>query len=298
MTQTDINVFLAIVKAGSISKAAESLYITQSALSRRLKALEDELGYQLITRQRGIRNIELTEEGNSFIELAERWMELRNEMQDISIKKRNLTLRISSFDSIGTYLFQPVYQSFIQSNPQILLDIRELVENPAYHQLETGLIDLAFVIDPRFSEKVITLPAFSESMQIICSRNYSLPMRVHPSDLIPEHEIYVLWSAECEKWRRVWFDPASRPYIAIEKMSHLEYFMKNTSSWAIVPSSVAIALNEKLSINICELTETPPKRIVSYAFIPGKKKPLLDAFFICLRENIKSIASFGVEAMF
>ena len=298
MAQNEIDAFLAIIKAGSISKAAEDLYTTQSALSRRLKVLEDGLGYPLIARQRGIRNIELTAEGSRFIELAERWITLRNEMQDLCVKKPHSTFRISSIDSVGTYLFQPVYQSFIQNNPQVLLDIRDLDENQAYPQVETGLIDLAFIIDPRFSEKVITLPAFSESMRLICSQGYSLPSCVHPKDLIPEHEICVTWGAEYEKWHRVWFPQTSRPYITIEKMSHLEYFICNAGSWAIVPSSVATALSKKNHVLVFELMEPPPKRIISYLSIAGKKKELLNGFFNCLRENIQNIASFGVEVLF
>lgn len=60
LTQLEIEAFLNIVKYGSITKAAEVLYISQPALSRRIKSLENELQYELFIRQKGIRNIILT----------------------------------------------------------------------------------------------------------------------------------------------------------------------------------------------------------------------------------------------
>ena len=70
MTEREIEAFLTIVRTGSISAAAEVLYVTQPALSRRIRALEQELGYQLFIRKKGLRNVGLTAEGKAFLSLA------------------------------------------------------------------------------------------------------------------------------------------------------------------------------------------------------------------------------------
>ena len=62
--------FVEIVEAGSYSRAAEKLYIAQSALSRQIKELEDELQTQLLTRDS--RHIELTPAGQLFFERSKR----------------------------------------------------------------------------------------------------------------------------------------------------------------------------------------------------------------------------------
>ena len=59
MTELEIDAFLNIVKYGSITKAAEILYISQPALSRRIKSLESELQYKLFIRQKGVRILRL-----------------------------------------------------------------------------------------------------------------------------------------------------------------------------------------------------------------------------------------------
>lgn len=74
MTSLEIEAFLSIVRCGNISTSAKELFVTQPALSRRLKALESELGYTLLLRQRGMHQIQLTEEGKAFFPVAEKWM--------------------------------------------------------------------------------------------------------------------------------------------------------------------------------------------------------------------------------
>ena len=62
MTFLEIEAFLKIAQCGSFSAAAEKLYITQPALGRRIRALEEELGYSLFIRNKGVRHVELTGE--------------------------------------------------------------------------------------------------------------------------------------------------------------------------------------------------------------------------------------------
>ena len=71
MNYKDIEVFLELVRCRNITKAAENLYLSQSAVSNRLKSLEDELGVQLFLRAKGHRIVELTRQGGEFIPVAE-----------------------------------------------------------------------------------------------------------------------------------------------------------------------------------------------------------------------------------
>ena len=66
MNSRDLQAFMAIAEELSFRRAAERLFIDQSALSRRIQGLEDELGYQLIFRT--TREVVLTEAGRVFYE--------------------------------------------------------------------------------------------------------------------------------------------------------------------------------------------------------------------------------------
>lgn len=86
-----IETFLAIVETGSISNAAEKLFLSQSTVSNRLDILEEDLGMTLIKRYRGKRYITLTAKGEEFMFVARRWMSLKKDTdvwmnQEISSK--------------------------------------------------------------------------------------------------------------------------------------------------------------------------------------------------------------------
>ena len=70
MTDLEIEVFLTIYKHKNFSKAAEQMFMSQSSISERLKALENKLGFVLFQRNKGGREITLTPEGRVFYELA------------------------------------------------------------------------------------------------------------------------------------------------------------------------------------------------------------------------------------
>ena len=77
MDLENIEVFLEIARTRSISGAAKNLFISQSAVSYRLKMLEDELDCKLIERGRGQNQSRLTKEGEAFLPLAERLKDVR-----------------------------------------------------------------------------------------------------------------------------------------------------------------------------------------------------------------------------
>ena len=79
MTFLEIEAFLKITETGSFSAAADALYVTQPALGRRIRAMEEELGYPLFVRGKGLRKVELTRQGHAFIGIAHRWQALWNE---------------------------------------------------------------------------------------------------------------------------------------------------------------------------------------------------------------------------
>ena len=61
MNNTDMETFWAVLEHGTMTAAAEALFITQPTLTNRIHALETEVGAQLFRRGKGIRHIELTE---------------------------------------------------------------------------------------------------------------------------------------------------------------------------------------------------------------------------------------------
>ena len=78
MNHQNIRIFMAIVEQGSISGAAKALHYTHPTVSESLKQLERELGVQLMIRERGVRKVVLTAAGQSFLPIAQQWMEVNS----------------------------------------------------------------------------------------------------------------------------------------------------------------------------------------------------------------------------
>ena len=303
MTEREIEAFLTIVRTGSISAAAEVLYVTQPALSRRVRALEQELGYQLFIRKKGLRNIELTAEGKTFISLAERWKTVWNESRALKDMDRSGVFHIGSVGSVGTYLMPMVLERFMEKNPDCSLNFHQCHSFEGYKYVEDGSLDLALVSDDMFSQDVLTVPAFKGKMVLAVSGQLKAssgqlkassgqlkassgqleassgqlkvssgqPERMlSPSCLDPEKEIRLPWNPEYDTWHDYWFGLGVRPRVMLDQMSLMEYFLREKGCWVIDTEYIARMLKERGGEDICGLQDGPVESVIYYLVKKGK----------------------------
>ena len=107
ISRDHINTFLAIVRCNTLSAAAQELFVDQSTVSHRLKAMEEGLNVTLFSRNRGLRTLSLTEEGELFLKMAENWSNLLDEMAALHTRKKRIPLSVGSISSINLYLINP-----------------------------------------------------------------------------------------------------------------------------------------------------------------------------------------------
>jgi DNA-binding transcriptional LysR family regulator len=118
----EIETFVVIARAGSISRAAEQLGIAKSAASRRLSDLEARLGAQLVLRT--TRQFSLTEEGQSFLGRAEVALEALDDAERTirdDVEELSGPLRVAAPVSYGLSKMQPVFAQFLIDNPYVTL---------------------------------------------------------------------------------------------------------------------------------------------------------------------------------
>lgn len=289
MTNLEIEAFFAILRSGSISAAAKYLYVTQPALSRRLKTLEEELGYELFDRGKGQRSIQLTEKGEAFIPTAHKWLAVWQEAKEIGYLNQKSLFRVSSVGSVSSYILPPVLKQFSYLNQQVKLSFHRYHSLEAYRYMDEGLLDLAFISDDMHDKKVETVPAFQEPMVLAANYSGVYPQRVHPSLLDPQKEIRLPWYPEYDSWHDFWFRPLSDYRVSLDQMDLLEYFLSLKDLWAVVPISVAYKIFERDPIRIYELEEGPPGRVIYYLQNGRSKSPFLDSFLELTNEKLASI---------
>lgn len=262
MNYQDVEAFLTIVRTRSISKSADALYLSQSTISHRLKALEDELNTTLIIRQQGRRSIELTPTGEDFIPIAEKWKSVWTETQQLKNSKDRLFLSIGCVDSYSSYIFPSLYKQLSTLDTPINLTIKTHQTYELYDLLEKQEIDVAFVCHEMQHANILITPIFSEAMVFICSQNYdNYPQILDIKDLDPSKELLLNWSTPYSSWHDYWFDTTIRPHIHLDKVSLIDSFIYDNSYWAIAPFSVASHLKKAGLINIHELKNPPPARV-------------------------------------
>ncbi len=143
MDHKDITIFLELVRCRNISKTAENLYLSQSAVSSRLKALEEEMGCQLVLRSKGQRSVELTRQGEEFISVAERWKLLLEETE--AVKEKALSVvRIATNGSTYDRLLDEFLRQYTERHPEKKIQIKVCDSKDTYDLVSKELADFGF----------------------------------------------------------------------------------------------------------------------------------------------------------
>lgn len=142
MDYKQITTFLQILRDENMTKAAEHLYITQSTVSYRIKTLEEELGVELMERQKGTQSVAITDAGRQFVPIAEEWLSVYDKTDDFCRKQSAVKIRIAAPDSIHN-LYRSKYKA-IRSNNNIKLSLTTVNSDQVASILKAGKADLGF----------------------------------------------------------------------------------------------------------------------------------------------------------
>ena len=138
--------YLAVVREGTISAAAEALHVAQPSLSRQMKDLEEELGVSLF--ERGNRKITLTEEGMVLRRRAEEMIRLmRMTEEEIAQINDHLsgTIRIGAGESCSFHHLSRIAGELSREHPDIRFEITSGDTQDLMEQMNNGLIDFAVI---------------------------------------------------------------------------------------------------------------------------------------------------------
>ena len=145
----NIRAFLCVAETGSFSRAAEQLFITQPAVSKRIAALEQSLDTVLFDRIG--KQVQLTEAGRALLPGYRRIMAEMEESRRILSHLNEHTsgvLSMATSHHIGLHRLPAVLKQYSHAYPEVKLDIRFMESEQAFPQLLHGDIELALVTLP------------------------------------------------------------------------------------------------------------------------------------------------------
>lgn len=260
MQYRDIEAFLEIVRMRSISKAAERLFLSQSVLSTRLKNLETELGFPLVIRERGVRSLQLTPQGEEFVPIAQRWKNLLEEMELLSTSTRQ-GLHIASNESAYLELLQPFMVQTVQQHPEIRFSLQIKDSADIYTLLEKGLLDFGVASYEASSRNIYRRLLYEQNYCIVCAGTPSgKPAVISPEELDPAQEIGFLGSdfPSITLWHDRHFGKQNQSAMLVNTPQIIIPFLKKPGSWALFPSGMANHIQDK--VQVCQLSDPPEPR--------------------------------------
>ena len=194
MNLKHLSYFVDISKRESFTKAADDIYVSQSALSKSVKSLEQELNVTLIDRTS--KSFNLTEEGRTLYVEGEKLLQYIDESQYEIIEKIHRSrrrLRIGVPPVISTVYFSQLLFRFIKQYPNIELEISEVGANIVQNQINAGNIDIGVVILPIINtDNYHIIPAMSSDNALIVNKDHPLASRDEVDFKELEHEDFLI----------------------------------------------------------------------------------------------------------
>ncbi|PXV91193.1 DNA-binding transcriptional LysR family regulator [Lachnotalea glycerini] len=254
-----LETFVLLCENRNLTKTAELLYKTQPTITSRIKTLEEKLGYSLIVRGKGKKNVEITRKGGEFLIIAQKFLNLYEEIEVVQ-EKLSKTLLVSSISSLGSPIVANVCKKMAEDE-EVNISIFTYQTIEAYELIAKKELDVAFVSEARNVNGVMCEPVFMQDYYVIrpCKNPEGIK-KICTEDLDVNYEIYQRWSDDFKMWHDYKF-ASKKPRIEVDSCALLKQFLTNETYWSIIQRSNLLLLNQEMSLQIYNLIDSPPARI-------------------------------------
>ncbi|WP_291867893.1 LysR substrate-binding domain-containing protein [Maribacter sp.] len=167
--------FIAVAQTLHFRKAAETLAISQSALSQQIMLLESILGVKLLDRTN--RKVSLNRSGKLFLEEALRiTKQVDNSITNWKLKQDGSdgVLKIAFVASAMQQFLPPILKSYDQKYPNIKLQLEELSNKDQIEALQENSIDIGFMRTNKVTSNLLLKPAFQESLTLVLPEEHPI----------------------------------------------------------------------------------------------------------------------------
>lgn len=176
MDIAELEAFVTVAETHSFSEAAERLYLTQPAISKRVAALESRLDIQLFNR-RG-RQIELTQGGRELLPRAQHILQqLEDARRALTALNAEVsgTLALGTSHHIGLHRLPPVLKQFAKAFPKVSLEFQFIDSEQAFDMVTQGQIELGIVtLPPRYQGPLAMEAIWYDPLTVLAAPDHPL----------------------------------------------------------------------------------------------------------------------------
>jgi LysR family glycine cleavage system transcriptional activator len=245
LSLSNLRAFEAVARTLNFGASAEELHVTQSAISRQIKGLEDELGAQLFTR--GTRHVQITPDGQTLLRAVEPLLaKLDTSVQHIRRSRSRQRVSVTTFASFGSLWLLPRIEAFQRNHPDI--DIR-VSAHDALEDLDDPELDLALRYMSPAHVQAGAVHLFDETLTPAVSRSLweqikkgAAPPLARPADLVGQtllEEDDDRASTEFLSWRH-WLACHDQPTLEPKRWLYLNFTYQQVQA-ALAGHGVALA---------------------------------------------------------
>ncbi len=280
---TSLRAFAAAAEHRSLTKAAEALNVTHSAVGQQIKALERELGTRLVTRTQ--HGITLTPQGEFLSKgLLQAFASMVNLTEDLSAAEATRPLLVSVTPMFASAFLMPRLSEFIEAHPSIELSLDSTIEAI---DLKPGGVDMAIRYGTgRWSglDAELLLPGcltVVASRELVGDQLFTDPIQILDFPLLQEHA-----SVEFDLWlEKVGISTqAKRKVVRMPGNMLLEGIRNGDGIGATVPAFIA---DELKSGKLIALFDDPiPDIAYHLVTLPGPIRPALKVFKRWLQHSV------------
>jgi DNA-binding transcriptional LysR family regulator len=178
MDLRQLEILQAIAETGSFTACGRKLHVSQSAISRQILLLEDELGEPLFLRVG--RQVRMTPAAESLVQLGQRvFLDVRETVGAITDRTRELrgTLRLSGGMTVCLYVFPPLLKHLRRVHPQLDVRLTVATAGRSVQEIRGGRVDAGLLTLPIDESDLVTVPVLREELLLVTTPTHPLARR-------------------------------------------------------------------------------------------------------------------------
>ncbi len=252
MNISHLKILMAVVEQGSFSAAALQLGLSQSAVSRAIASLEENLGVSLLARGRF--GAYPTQVGERILTHAQTIVSAQTLIEAEANREKNLyggRVRIASFRSVATHVLPPLIAQFCQRFPSVEVSLIEADPNAVEQALREHRVDIGLMPLPRNSDDFETWEILNDEFVVLLPPSAkTAPNPLTWKDL--NHYAFILYNyAECtsavrQHWQQ-WNQSLKVAY-EIKEDSTIVSMVSQGLGAAVLPKLAAIPIPETIQV--------------------------------------------------
>jgi LysR family transcriptional regulator, cyn operon transcriptional activator len=238
---------ITVAEEANFTRAAETLYVTQSALSQQIQTLEKAVGVALLDRSK--RGVRLTAAGSILVSHAQRMLleldKAQIALQELEGLQRG-SLRIGVVQTINEYLMPSIIGTFVSQYPRIKLLVEERSTDDIEAGLESGEFQVGLSFIPTNNAIIDSTFLFEEQLILVVRRDHPLAqVECLPVKALDELPMVMLSRTYCT--RHLWEDTArlagAHPQVMMElnTVSGILAAVAQTGLATVLPGQVLAA---------------------------------------------------------